>query len=76
MFITNLSKMESIVDSSKDLSWIGWDVVKYTPSHNAMFSPDGVYREGKWYKKKTFPITETGWNIPDSIGKRYAQMEG
>ena len=75
MFITSLNKMEKIVDSSQDLSWNGWDVVKQTPSYNAMFSPDGVYRDGKWYKQKIFPITENGWNVPDSIGKRDAQME-
>lgn len=75
MFITSLNKMEKIVDSSQDLSWNGWDVVKHTPSHSAMFSPDGVYRNGKWYKQKIFPITESGWNMPDSIGKRNAQME-
>lgn len=75
MFITDLNKMEKIVSTSSDLAWDGWDVVKYTPSHSGMFSPDGVYKDGKWYKKKTFPITQDGWDIPNSIGKRDAKME-
>jgi hypothetical protein len=76
MFVNNLSKMEKIVTNSPDLEWDGWDVVKYTPSHNAMLSKEGVYRDGKWFKKKVFPITEQGWNIPESLGNKYAQMEG
>lgn len=75
MLVNNLSKMEDIVRSSNDLEWDGWDVVKYTPSYNAMFSKDGAYRDGQWYKKKIFPLTESGWNLPNSIGKINARME-
>ena len=75
MLVNNLDKMESIVNSSSDLEWEGWNVVKYIPNHNAMFSNDGAFRNGSWYKKKTFPITEQGWNLPNSIGKRNVQME-
>lgn len=75
MLINNLDKMEVIVNSSSDLEWDGWNVVKYTPSHNAMLSPDGSYKNGQWFKKKVFPITEQGWNIPENLGKKYAQME-
>lgn len=75
MFITDLNEMEKIVNISRDLEWDGWNVVKYTSSSNAMFSKDGVCKDGKWYKKQVFSITEQGWNIPDSIGKRHAQME-
>ena len=75
MFITDLNEMEKIVNISRDLEWNGWDVVKYTPANNAMFSKDGVYKNNRWYKKQVFAVTEQGWNIPDSIGKRNAQME-
>jgi hypothetical protein len=75
MFITNLNKMDKIVSGSKDLEWDGWDVARYTPSHTAMFSTDGVYKNGKWFKKKVFPVTENGWDIPESIGQKNAKME-
>lgn len=75
MLVNNLNKMESIVDASADLEWDGWNVVRYTSSPNAMYSEDGAYRNGAWYKKRVFPITEDGWHIPHSIGKRNAQME-
>lgn len=75
MFINNLNKMEKIVSISNDLEWDGWNVVRYTPSHSAMFSLDGAYKNGKWFKKKVFPITENGWNLPENIGQRDAQME-
>ena len=75
MLVNNLSKMEEIVESSNSLEWDGWDVVKYTPSYNAMFSTDGAYKDGQWCKKKVFPLTEDGWNLPNSIGKINARME-
>jgi hypothetical protein len=75
MLVNNLDEMENIVLSSKDLEWDGWDVVRYTPSHSGMFSKDGAYKNGQWHKKKVFPLTENGWNLPNSIGKTDARME-
>lgn len=75
MFISDLDQMEKIVNTSRNLEWDGWNVIKYTPASNAMFSKDGVYKNNKWYKRQIFPITEQGWNMPDSVGKQYAQME-
>lgn len=75
MLVNDLNKMEKIVGSSHELEWDGWDVVKYTPSNNAMFAKDGVCKNGKWYKKKVFPLTENGWHLPDRIGKIDASME-
>jgi hypothetical protein len=75
MLVTSLEKMENIVASRKDLDWIGWDVVKYTKSYSAMFHIDGVCKNGVWFKKKTFPVTEDGWNIPNSIGGTNANLE-
>lgn len=76
MLVNNLEKMEKLVNSLPQLEWDGWDVISYTPSQNGMFSSDGIFRNGQWYKKKIFSLTENGWNIPNSIGNRYAQMEG
>jgi hypothetical protein len=75
MLINSLEKMESIISSSSNLEWDGWDVVKYTPSSNSMFAKDGVYKNGEWQKKKVFPLTSDGWHIPSSIGKINAGME-
>ena len=68
MLVNNLQYMEGIVEKRNDLDWIGWDVVKYSKSSEAMFSSDGVFRNGQWYKRKIFPLTENGWNVPNSIG--------
>lgn len=75
MLITSLEKMEQIVCSSNHLEWDGWNVAKYTKSYSGMFSKDGVLKNGEWHKKKIFPLTENGWNIPNSIGQINAQME-
>jgi len=75
MLVNNLDYMEKIVSENKDLDWYGWDVVKYTKSSSAIFSPDGIFRNGEWHKKRIFPLTESGWQIPNSIGRNNAKME-
>lgn len=76
MLVTSLEEMEEIVRSRGDLEWDGYDVVKYTNSNSAMFGVDGVFRGGKWMKKKVFPLTEDGWYLPNIIGRVDAQVEG
>ena len=76
MLVTSLEEMEQIVRSRGDLHWDGYDIVKYTNSDSAMFGSDGVFRNGKWMKKKVFPLTEQGWNLPNYFGRDYAQVEG
>lgn len=70
MFITSLSEMEILVDSRSDLQWEGWNVVRYKKNADAQFDRNGVFCNGQWYNKFTFPITEHGWSIPDRIGAR------
>jgi hypothetical protein len=76
MFVKNLDEMESIVSSNNNLGWNGWDVAKYSESNSAIYSKDAEFRNGKWMKKKVFPLTEQGWNIPNYIGRNSAQVEG
>lgn len=76
MLVTTLEEMEQIVASREDLEWNGWDIVKYSKSNNAMYSTDGCFHRGQWMKKQTFPLTEDGWYLPNSIGRAYAQVEG
>lgn len=72
MLVSNLQYMEDIVAQRNDLDWLGWDIVKYSKSSSAIFSPDGIFRNGEWYKRKIFPLTEIGWDIPNSIGRKNA----
>ncbi len=62
--ITSLAQMENIVRSERSLRWNGWDVEHTTPNPTAWSKPDGVFIRGRWYVKKVFPITESGWEIP------------
>jgi hypothetical protein len=70
MLVTNLEDMEKIVSLQKDLYWDGWNVVKYKNNPAAQFNKSGAYRNGRWYSKSTFPLTEKGWSIPNSLGGR------
>lgn len=69
MLVDNLNDMAAIVNKNKNLDWDGWDVVQYVKSSNAEFSNDGVFKDGIWYKKKTFILKKSGWTIPDSLAK-------
>jgi hypothetical protein len=68
MLIASLSQMEQLVQSNKNLFWDGWDVVQYKKSDKSQFEKDGSFFRGTWHKKTIFKITESGWNIPVSIG--------
>ena len=57
--------MESIVASNKVLSWDGWSVVEMYPSEKGRTATNGAYSNGKWYMKKVFTPTRTGWDIPN-----------
>lgn len=76
MLVVSLEEMNEIIRTRGDLEWDGYDVVKYINSNNAMFDVDGVFRNGKWMKKKVFPLTEDGWYLPNNIGRANAQVEG
>ena len=70
MLIDNLSKMERIVNSHPELSWDGWSVIRHKRNPSAQFDPSGAFYKGSWHKKFVFPLTETGWSIPDNIGRK------
>lgn len=69
MFIDSITKMEQLVDLRPDLEWDGWDVVLYKKNSGAQFEVNGVFKNGQWYNKFVYPITEKGWSIPDRIGR-------
>ena len=68
MFITSLSEMERIVSYRSDLEWDGWDVVRYKNNSNAQYEKSGIFKNGKWYTKTVFPLSQNGWSIPDKLG--------
>lgn len=70
MLVNNLDVMEQIVDRRPDLEWDGWDVVYYKKNPSAQFDKSGSFKNGTWYKKIVYPVTETGWSIPNFMGLR------
>lgn len=64
MFITDLNKMEAIVENDKHLSWDGWTVVERIATNKGMTSPQGRLVDGKWYMEKRFVPNQEGWKIP------------
>jgi hypothetical protein len=75
MLIKSLEEMEDIVCNRDDLEWDGWNVVRYTVATNAIYSKDGCFRNGLWMKKKVYPLTERGWNLPNGLRSVHAQVE-
>jgi hypothetical protein len=62
--------MEQIVSYRSDLEWDGWDVVHYKKNDAAQFANNGAFKNGQWYKKNVYPISENGWSIPNYMGLR------
>ena len=67
MKIKSLEQMESIVEKNKALSWDGWNVVSLLPNPTGWMRTDGVFVKNKWYTKRVYEITETGWEIPNKL---------
>ena len=67
MNIKSLAQMEKIVKGNRMLSWEGWNVVSVLPNKSAWMRPDGAFIKGKWYSKRVYEITETGWEIPNKL---------
>lgn len=69
MLITNYEYADKIVNENNNLVWNGWDIIEVTPSHNAEFNKNGKIVNGKWSFVKTYPVTESGWEVPKKYVK-------
>lgn len=50
--------------AGNDVEWQGWDIVFYRPADNAMYSPDGVWREGEYAFANRVVVDEHGiWKV-------------
>lgn len=74
MIISDYDAMHDIVGSNKSLEWNGWDVVfdKQTPNGYSHFN--GVFKNGQWFIRKTYRLTESGWDIPDRFVGQNVQV--
>lgn len=74
MIISDYNLMHDIVDSNDSLGWNGWDVVfdKKTPNGYSHFN--GVFKSGQWFIRKTYRLTESGWDIPDRFVGQNVQV--
>jgi hypothetical protein len=74
VIISDYSLMHDIVDSNDSLEWNGWDVVfdKKTPNGYSHFN--GVFKSGQWFIRKTYRLTESGWDIPDRFVGQNVQV--
>jgi len=74
MLVVSLDQMEKIVDSNSQLSWEGWDVVRHF-GNSSFTDKSACFKNGKWTKRTVYPLTEKGWDIPNSIGEKNAGLE-
>ena len=64
MLVTSYEYAHQIVDSNKNLSWDGWNILEVKESLSAEYKPDGKLINGKWHYVKSFNLTENGWEVP------------
>jgi hypothetical protein len=69
MIVSDQNDVENIVNKNPDLSWDGWDVVHLVQDDYAEYLLIGVFDNStrQWYKKTTYPCTDKGWDLPESV---------
>lgn len=67
MKISDLQKMESIVNSNPSLKWDGWNVVFLEEDRDANLKKNAAFVDSKWHKRIVFENNGGVWDIPDSI---------
>jgi hypothetical protein len=67
MKISDLHKMESIVEGNPSLKWDGWNVVFLEEDSNANIKKNAAFVDSKWHKRIVFENNGGAWDIPDSI---------
>ena len=66
MLISNLEKMESVINTNPNLSWDGWNVVHTKQSNDAIYKTNGAFINGSWYIKTVYSPGRDGWNIKNN----------
>lgn len=69
MLITSYDYAHSMVEKSKSLSWNGWDIVELKENPAAEYKPNGVLINGTWHYSNVFPLTESGWEVPNKYAR-------
>lgn len=69
MIISDQNDAEEIVNKNPNLSWDGWNIVHLIQDDYAEFLPIGFFNKStkQWYRKKIYPCTEQGWDLPESV---------
>jgi hypothetical protein len=67
MKISDLHKMESIVNGNPSLKWEGWSVVFLEEDKDANLKKNAAFVDSKWHKRIVFENNGGAWDIPDSI---------
>jgi hypothetical protein len=67
MKISDLHKMESIVEGNPSLKWDGWNVVFLEEDRDANLKKNAAFVDSKWHKRIVFENNGGAWDIPDSI---------
>jgi hypothetical protein len=68
MLIKTIEEADQIVNHSKDLKWVGWDIVSWKKDSNGFSNKNGRFINNQWGIQSVYPITEKGWHLPN----RYA----
>lgn len=65
MIIKKLESMEKIVSKNRNLFWVGWDIADRRRTEAGRTAINGVRVNGQWYVQTIYPLTNTGWDLPN-----------
>ncbi len=74
----NLKRSDEFVKNQQnhgvDIRWDGWEMIFFREYPTAVFSKDGVFRNGKWgYEQRVSPNVKGVWEVDFRNIKRIRQ---
>ena len=69
MRIKTEEEMDDIVTKHPELHWESWNVVRLQQDDYAEYLPNGLIRDGKWYRQTIYYPDSEGWDIPPVLIK-------
>lgn len=69
MIKMTLQQAEEFVNNCPNAEWEGWDLLLLTEDPAAFSHKAGVFKGGKWYKRKVIAAKEGMYCVSDNYGR-------
>ena len=67
VIVSDPDVMERLVQSSYNLVWDGWKVLRTRKHPTAYYYKDGRLIKGRWFRTEEIRLTREGWVVPGDL---------